>query len=380
MSAAEWLFAGSLFALLYIYLGYPAILVILAKWMHAPVSKGECTPSVSILIAAHNEAACIGKTIENKLGLDYPGDKAEIIVISDGSDDETDEIVRGYASRGVKLIRQEPRAGKTSALNLAIPSARGEIIVFSDANSLYEYDAIRKLLANFKDPEVGYVTGKMIYVNPDGSVTGDGCSAYMRYENRLRALETAIGSVVGVDGGIDAVRKALYRPMNADQLPDFVLPLDVVDQGYRVVYEPWAVLRETALAEASDEYRMRVRVSLRAFWALKDMRHLLSFRRNPLYAWQLWSHKVLRYLSFVFLACAYIGNALLVPEAFFYAVLFAMQTLGYAACLAAPCLPKAGFRFVHMVHYFVLINVAALHAFLKFVLGQKQVVWTPRKG
>jgi glycosyltransferase involved in cell wall biosynthesis len=348
--------------------------------MHAPVRKGECTPSVSILIAAHNEAECIGKTIENKLGLDYPGDKAEIIVISDGSDDETDEIVRGYASLGVKLIRQEPRAGKTSALNLAIPRTRGEIIVFSDANSLYEADAILKLLANFKDPAVGYVTGKMIYVNPDGSVTGDGCSAYMRYENRLRALETAIGSVVGVDGGIDAVRKSLYRPMRADQLPDFVLPLDVIAQGYRVVYEPGAVLRETVLAEASDEYRMRVRVSLRAFWALKDMRHLLSFRRNPLYAWQLWSHKVLRYLSFVFLACAYIGNALLVPEAFFYAVLFAMQTLGYAACLAAPCLPKAGFRFVHMLHYFVLINVAALHAFLKFVLGQKQVVWTPRKG
>ncbi|MGB4188686.1 MAG: glycosyltransferase family 2 protein [Syntrophales bacterium] len=380
MSAAEWLFAGSLFTLLYIYLGYPAILVILAKWMHAPVRKGECTPSVSILIAAHNEATCIGKTIENKLALDYPRERIEIIVISDGSDDETDEIVRGYASRGVKLIRQEPRAGKTSALNLAIPRARGEIIVFSDANSLYESDAILKLLANFKDPGVGYVTGKMIYVNPDGSVTGDGCSAYMRYENRLRTLETAVGSVVGVDGGIDAVRKALYRPMRADQLPDFVLPLDVVDQGYRVVYEPWAVLRETALAEASDEYRMRVRVSLRAFWALKDMRHLLSFRRSALFAWQLWSHKVLRYLSFVFLACAYIGNALLVPEAFFYAVLFAMQTLGYAACLAAPCLSKAGFRFVHMVHYFVLINVAALHAFLKFVLGQKQVVWTPRKG
>jgi len=380
MSSAEWLFAGSLLAIFYIYLGYPAVLMILAKLMPVPIHKGEYTPTVSILIAAYNEATCIGKTIENKLALDYPGDRNEIIVISDGSDDGTDEIVRGYAERGVKLIRQVPRTGKTSALNLAIPSARGEIIVFSDANSLYERYAIRKLVANFKDPRIGYVTGKMIYVNPDGSVTGDGCSAYMRYENRLRSLETAVGSIVGVDGGIDAVRKALYRPMRADQLPDFVLPLDVVAQDYRVVYEPSAYLRETALAEASDEYRMRVRVSLRAFWALKDMRHLLSFRRNALYAWQLWSHKVLRYLSFVFLAGAYIGNALLVPEAFFYAVLFAMQTLGYAACLAAPCLPKAGFRFVHMLHYFVLINVAALHAFLKFALGHKQVVWTPRKG
>jgi len=380
MSSAEWLFAGSLFTLLYIYMGYPALLMILAKWMPSPVLKGEYTPSVSILIAAYNEATCIGKTIENKLALDYPRDKVEIIVISDCSDDGTDDIVRRYAARGVKLIRQEPRAGKTSALNLAITRARGEIIAFSDANSLYESDAILKLLANFKDPGVGYVTGKMIYANPDGSVSGDGCSAYMRYENRLRSLETAVGSVVGVDGGIDAVRKALYRPMRADQLPDFVLPLDVVAQGYRVVYEPGAFLRETALAEASDEYRMRVRVSLRAFWALKDMRHLLSFRRNALYAWQLWSHKVLRYLSFVFLVGAYIGNALLVPKAPYYACLFTIQTLGYVAALAAPLIAQKGFRFVLMIHYFVLINVAALHAFLKFALGHKQVVWTPRKG
>ncbi|OPY91673.1 MAG: Poly-beta-1,6-N-acetyl-D-glucosamine synthase [Syntrophus sp. PtaU1.Bin208] len=380
MSPAEWLFAASLIILLYIYVGYPAALMILARLLPVPVRKGEYTPTVSILIAAYNEAKCIGKTIENKLALDYAGDKIEIIVISDGSDDGTDDVVRRYADRGVRLIRQEPRAGKTAALNLAIPRAKGEIIVFSDANSLYETDALRKLLANFKDPGVGYVTGKMIYVNPDGSVTGDGCSAYMRYENRLRTLETAVGSLVGVDGGIDAVRKTLYRPMRADQLPDFVLPLDVVAQGYRVVYEPGAVLREKALAEASDEYRMRVRVSLRAFWALRDMRHLLSFSWNALYAWQLWSHKVLRYLSFVFLAGAYIGNALLVTKESYYAGLFAIQSLGYVAGLAAPLVSNRGFRLAHMIHYFMLINVAAMHAFLKFTLGHKQVVWTPRKG
>ncbi|NPV03135.1 MAG: glycosyltransferase family 2 protein [Syntrophaceae bacterium] len=380
MSLAEWLFTGSLLAIFYIYLGYPIVLMILAKWTPIPVRKGEYKPTVSILIAAHNEASCIGKTIENKLMLDYPAGKTEIIVISDGSDDGTDEIVRKYAGRGVKLIRQEPRAGKTSALNLAIPSAKGEIIVFSDANSLYERDALRKLLSNFKDPSVGYVTGKMIYVNPDGSVIGDGCSAYMKYENRLRSLETAVGSIVGVDGGIDAVRKALYRPMRADQLPDFVLPLAVVAQGYRVVYEPGAILRETALAKSSDEYRMRVRVTLRALWALKDMRHLLNFGRDALFTWQLWSHKLLRYFSFVFLAGAYIGNAFLVSKEFYYAGFFAMQSLFYVAGLAAPYIANRGFRFVLMIHYFVLINVAALHAFLKFALGRKQVVWTPRKG
>ena len=149
------------------------------------------------------------------------------------------------SANGVHLIRQEPRAGKTLALNLAVGRAKGEIIVFSDANSSYSPDALRCLVENFNDPEVGYVTGKMIYTNPDGSPVGDGCTAYMKYENFLRTLETRIGSMVGVDGGIDAVRKSLYRPMNPDQLPDFVLPLRVVEQGFRVVYEPWRFCRSS---------------------------------------------------------------------------------------------------------------------------------------
>ncbi len=166
-------------------------------------------------------------------------------------------------------------------------------------------------MRNFADPEVGYVTGRMVYVDRQGTIIGDGCSAFMRYENRLRRYETALGSVVGVDGGIDAVRKSLYRFMRADQLPDFVLPLMVVEQGYRVVYEPEAVLQEPSLQNPADEYRMRVRVSLRALWALKDMRQLLTLRLNPLFAWQLWSHKVLRYLSFLFLIGAYLANGAL---------------------------------------------------------------------
>jgi len=240
----------------------------------------------------------------------------------------------------VRLIRQEPRAGKTSALNIAVPEARGEILIFSDANSIYEQNVLRELADNFNDPSVGYVTGKMIYTNADGTPSGDGCTAYMKYENRLRSWETSLGSIVGVDGGIDAVRKELYQPMNPDQLPDFVLPLKVVAQGYRVVYEPEAILKESSLATAKDEYKMRVRVALRALWGMWDMHHLLTlspsflpplsrsdareatpshlpplsrsdapeatpshlptFPPSILYAWQLWSHKVLRYLCFIF--------------------------------------------------------------------------------
>jgi len=372
----------SIALVLYVYLGYPLAALVLSRLRPRPVRKQEIEPSVSILIAAYNEESSIGATIENKLNLDYPEDKLEIIVISDGSTDNTDEIVRQYADQNVRLLRQEPRAGKTSALNLAINEVRGDIVVFSDANSLYAPQALRRLLSNFADPQVGYVTGKMVYANPDGSLVGDGCSSYMKYENALRAIETQLCSVVGVDGGIDAVRRELYRPMRADQLPDFVLPLSVVEQGYRVVYEPEALLWESVLKEPADEYRMRVRVSLRAFWALWDMRKLLGLQGNPLFAWQLWSHKVLRYLCFVFLTTMLISNTLLLQQGGFYSLLFLVQLLGYAGALAMPLLEARGYQFslLNFARYFLLLNLAAAHAFGKFALGKKQVLWTPRKG
>jgi cellulose synthase/poly-beta-1,6-N-acetylglucosamine synthase-like glycosyltransferase len=298
--------------------------------------------------------------------------------------------VRRYEGEKVRLIRQEPRAGKTSALNKAVPQSKGEIIAFSDANSLWEKSGLRNLVKNFNDPSVGYVTGKMVYGNPDGSMVGDGCTAYMKYENLLREFETKIGSVVGVDGGIDAIRKSLYQPMKNDQLPDFVLPLKVVEQGYRVVYEPSAILTEHALKDAKDEYKMRVRVSLRALWALRDMRSLLSFPRLPgprfpssyIFTWQMWSHKVLRYLCFLFLAGAFAANLALWPVSDTYRTIFALQCLAYLCAVFFPVLQKvwSPFKVLYFLNYFALLNLAAGHAFVKFLIGRKQTIWTPRKG
>lgn len=376
------LFFFSLLMLAYIYAGYPLAAALLARRRPRPVRKGVFEPRVTILIAAYNEEKVIGATLANKLALDYPPDKLEILVVSDESTDQTDAIVASFAHRGVRLIRQEPRAGKTAALNRAVVAAKGEILVFSDANSQYAPHALRYLVENFADPQVGYVTGKMVYTNSDGTMTGDGCSAYMRYENRLREAETAIGSVVGVDGGIDAVRRELYRPMNPDQLPDFVLPLRVVEQGYRVVYEPKALLWEAALQDVSDEYRMRVRVSLRAFWALRDMRQLLAWKNDPLFCWQLWSHKVLRYLAFLFLAGTFFGNLAVWSAGPGYRIFFILQFAAYLGVAICGGLERVGVRYrpFGFVHYFVLVNLAAAQAFGKFLLGRKQVVWTPRKG
>ena len=396
----------------YVYLGYPVLVILIGLVKNKKVKKGAYAPRVTILIAAYNEEKSIDATLRNKLELDYSKEKLEIIVISDDSTDRTDEIVKQYESEGIKFLRQTPRAGKTSALNMAVREASGEVLVFSDANSIWAQDALIKLMSNFFDPKVGYVTGKMIYTNPEGSTTGDGCTAYMKYENYLRSFETKVGSIVGVDGGIDAVRKELYQPMNPDQLPDFVLPLKVIEQGYRVVYEPKAILKEPSLRAAQDEYRMRVRVSLRALWALYDMRHLLTFTRSSsslsgtpshprnlspsipspshlltfspskLFAWQLWSHKVLRYLCFLFLIAAYLANLALWSESGFYKLFFVAQNIAYIGAILSPILEKKSFqsKILYLLYYFVLLNFASAHAFIKFLLRRKQVVWTPRKG
>ena len=375
----RFLFWAGLALGLYPYLGYPLIAALIARLRRRPVLKAAIAPRVSVLISAYNEARHIEATVRNKLASDYAGE-LEILVASDGSTDGTDEIVRSIAAQDprVRLYRQEPRAGKTAALNQLVTLASGEIVVFSDANSIYRADTITRLVGNFADASVGYVTGKMVYVNPDGAMVGDGCTAYMRYENALRAVETDLGSVVGVDGGVDAVRRSLYVPMTADQLPDFVLPLNVVLQGYRVVYEPAALLTEEALTDGSAEFRMRVRVALRALWALKDRQVLLFGAAGGLFAWQLWSHKLLRYLSFLPFIFAWLAGALLAPAGGFDLLFFAM----YCLVLALAALGAAGVRAApaRNAYYFALLKVASAVALRRYLRGEKQVLWQPRVG
>lgn len=381
----EWIFWILLLLGVYPYVLYPIVVKALGRFLHRRVNAADdFLPRVTVLTAAFNEAAHIEATVRNKLQQDYPAELIDIIVVSDESSDGTDEIVRRIAAEHprVRLIRQVPRQGKTSGLNLAMLEARGDIVVFADANSIYRPDTLRRLLRNFADPKVGYVTGKMVYVNPDGSLVGDGCSAFMRYENALRAAETQVGSVVGVDGGVDAVRRVLYKPMRADQLPDFVLPLTVVEQGYRVVFEPEANLTEDTLTTEGSEYRMRVRVALRALWALWDKRALLNPFRFGLFAWQLWSHKVLRYLSFLPLAGAMAINWLLLSAGPVYVLAIAGQIVFLLFTAAALIGPRAlgQSSLGRYCFYFALLNWASAVAFTRFLRGQKQVLWQPRTG
>ncbi len=381
------IFWFSFFLLFYIYFGYPLAVKALAAVRSRPINKSEDhQPKVSILVAAYNEAKDIEATLRNKIALDYPADQMEILVISDESEDGTDQIVERVAEESpvtVRLFRQVPRQGKTSGLNTLSQHAQGEILLFSDANSQWDTSTVSRLVRNFNDPNVGYVTGKMIYVHQDGSLVGDGCSAYMKYENWLRCQETRLGSVVGVDGGIDAIRKQLYQPLRADQLPDFVQPLKVVEQGYRVVYEPEALLKEEALTDGTSEFSMRVRVSLRALWALNDMKHLMNPARDPLFAWQMISHKFLRYGAFVPMATLALAALYLTPKAGIYT----LAALGYVGFVL---LAWQGHKkekegeslsaLYSIPYYFMLLNIASYKACVAFLKGEKKVIWNPRKG
>jgi cellulose synthase/poly-beta-1,6-N-acetylglucosamine synthase-like glycosyltransferase len=369
----------------WVYLGYPLCTWIAGKLLRRTVRQCAFQPRISLLIAAHNEADCIEATLRNKLESDYPADKLEILVISDSSTDGTDAIVEQLAATSrvpVRLLRQENHAGKTAALNMAVPHATGAVIVFADANSIYAPDALSRLVENFSDADVGYASGRMLYQTQTESGIAESCSTYMQYESFLREAETATGSIIGVDGGIDAVRADLYTNMAADDLPDFMLPLNVADKGYRVVYDARAKLYEDALDSTEAEFQMRVRVSLRALWTLWKKRNLLNPLRYGGLAIQLWSHKVLRYLCFIPTFALWPLSALLATQHWFYALAFVGQTAVYAMLLLNVAERKLGpaARIIALMRYITLLNLACAVALFKFLRGERQTVWKPRTG
>ncbi len=380
MSVAKTLFIVSKAVLIYIYIGYPLLCLLLSKIKSSKYKIDDITPSVTIIIAAYNEEDFIVETVQNKLSLDYPSDKLEIIVVSDASSDDTDTLVTSIAEQNSRVIflRQQNRRGKTAALNTAAEVATGEILVFSDANSIYNKSTLLNLVKPFADSSVGYVTGKMVYNVSEGSASGDGCSSYMKYENRLREIESNFGSVVGVDGGIDAVRKQLYTTMPEDMQPDFVLPLSVIENGRRVVFTSPALVSENTLGNSSEEFSMRVRVIIRALWAIKSFTHLLNPFKYGLFSWQLFSHKILRYLAPLFLLGCLISSVFMFNDGTWWAIWFPAQVAFYLLALAGSRVEKAVSPLITFPLYFTLVNLASAVALVRFLKGKKMVVWKPR--
>jgi cellulose synthase/poly-beta-1,6-N-acetylglucosamine synthase-like glycosyltransferase len=367
-------------ALAYTYAGYPVLVAAVARLRPRRVARDEkFMPTVSVVITAYNEERDLAAKLDNTLALDYPKDKLEIIVASDCSSDRTDEIARSFSARGVRLHRQPERLGKTAAQNSAVEIARGEIILFSDATTLYRPDVLRAMLPNFADSTVGCVAGRLVYVDPASSSVGQGARSYWGYETFLKRSESRASSLIGVSGCLYAVRRAAYVPLYNEACSDFIIATKMVEQNLRAVYEPTAVCTEETNRRTDKEMKMRVRVITQTFTDLWRHRAMMNPLRGGFYAVQLVSHKLMRYLVPVFLVAVFAAALALAPRSWFYALAALAQTIFYAAALAGLLLERAGARssLLALPQYFVLANAAALVACYKFARGERYARWEP---
>lgn len=374
------LFWSATAALFYTYVGYPLLLLVVSRLRPRVVKRDPAlTPTISVVITAYNEERDLAAKLDNTLALDYDPAKLEVIVASDCSSDRTDEIARSFASRGVKLHRQAERLGKTAAQNAAVEKAAGEIVVFSDATSLYRSDVLRELVPNFADPTVGCVAGSLIYVDPAQTNVGRGALSYWDYEVFLKQCESRVRSLIGVSGCMYAVRRSAYIPLYNEACSDFLIATKMVEQNLRAVLEPAAICTEETNQAGPREFHMRVRIIAQTYTDLWRHRAMLNPLRSGFYAVQLLSHKVMRYLVPVFLILLLTSSLALATSSRFYAAIALMQICFYLAALAGWAFERAGkqIRLLALPQYFTLANVAALIAYYKFIRGERYASWEP---
>ena len=374
----ELLLWGAIVLLAYIYMGYPVLAIAIARLRPRRTAKQPTPLRVTVIITAYNEEAGIEQKIRNVLALDYPRHLLDILVASDASSDATDRIVLGIGAPSVRLLRVEGRVGKTACQNAAAAAAVGEILVFTDATTQLEAQALLALCSNFHDPSVGCAAGRLTYVAVRDDATGKGGTSYWGYEIKLRMAESSLGSLIGVSGCLYAVRASAYRPIAPELISDFVIAMVVREQGLRTVLEPEAVCYEHTLDRPDRELAMRVRVGMRSLLALTSQKRFLNPFRYGVFAWQLWSHKLLRYLSPVFWVTALLANAVLALDGR-YVWLLGMQL---AVLLAGglgftPLRPFGKSRLLAQSYYFVLTNLASALSLFRYLRGERVVTWTP---
>lgn len=364
--------------LAYIYAGYPILAILLARVVPRHVDKGPAFAKVTAIITAYNEEKHIEHKIRNVLALDYPKELLDIIVASDASSDATDRIVLACEAPNVSLLRVEGRLGKTACQNVAASAASGDILVFMDATTMTDASALQAMVGNFHDPSVGCVAGRLVYRARGADATGQGGTSYWGYESVLRMAESALGSLIGVSGQLYAVRRSAYRPIAPELISDFVIAMVIREQGLRTVLEPAAVCFEETLDRADQELSMRIRVSLRSLFALVTQRRFLNPFRYGAFAWQLWSHKLLRYLSPVFWIIALLANAALALQGQ-YVLLLVVQALILVLGLLGflPLRRFGNLRLVAQPYYFVLTNIASAVSLFRLLRGERIVTWTP---
>jgi cellulose synthase/poly-beta-1,6-N-acetylglucosamine synthase-like glycosyltransferase len=362
--------------LFYVYAGYPLLLALIGLFVRRHRPAAGYTPRISVLIAAYNEEEAIERKIQQTLALEYPKEKLEVLVLSDCSTDRTDEIVKAFPDSRVRLVRMPERRGKTFAQNVGVKEAAGEVIIFSDATAIYHPKALLYLACNYYDFTVGAVSGRYQYFDPgEQSPTGLGSMAFWNYENLIKKMQSRIRTITGCCGCIYSVRKEAYTELPADIISDLVQPLQAIRKGYRVVFEDRALAYEETTQSTSEEFSMRVRVVTRAMRGLLSVSDLLKPWKFAWPAFQLWSHKIMRWIVPLFLIVLLIANLALIDLPF-YKFTLAVQLFFYAAALLNILVPlHRQWKPLGIPLFFCTLNAAALVSMFEICRGRKYVTW-----
>lgn len=369
-----WLFAA---IVCYVYLLYPVLVRTLALVAGRRVRcRSGYLPTVTVLITAYNEEKSLASKLDNVLAVNYPAERLNVIVVSDASSDGTDELVQAYnKAQRVRLLRVEGRRGKTACQNAGVSQATGEIVVFTDATTRIQPDAIRAMMENFADPEVGCVAGTLVYLGKEQNLTAAGGLSYWNYEVALRSAESRLGTLIGVSGCLYAVRRSVYCPIAPDLISDFVIAMRMRDQGLRTVLERRAVCYEGTLERSRQELSMRVRVALRSINAIVSERRFLNPFRDPAFAWRLWSHKLLRYATPYCLLLVLAASVVLDREPFYRLALLAQGLLVVVGITGFVLRGRLGL--LTKPYYFLLTNLASIIATVRYLRGERIVTWNP---
>ncbi len=356
----------------YSYFIFPAILYVLVRMKAKTFNESEDQePSVTLLISAYNEATVIEEKIQNSLNLDYPSNKLQIFVLDDGSSDGTDGIVASYAGQGITHFRVDGRGGKNVAINETWPEISSDIVVFSDANCMYQEDAIRCLVKHFSDERIGCVCGELRYISAEtGSSLGE--NLYWKYEQVLKKWQSRMGEVLVLNGSIFAVRRELFRPLHPKIANDFQIPVAVANQNFAIIYQPEAVATEKVAESARDEFGRKARIIARGyegfFHCFMDFRgmRLFQFISQKFLRWNVWMAMVLMFATNLFL----LHNA-------FFRFVFVAQLVFYAFACAGPLLNRVRIPGVGIPYYFCIVNLGAFVGLLRFISRKQKANWEP---
>jgi len=380
--------------LTYVWVGYPLILRLLnvgqqlmlrlrpGRREPSPAAWGDATPRLSVIVAAYNEAGCIRTKLDGTLAQRYPAQRLEVIVVSDGSTDGTDAIVRGHPDPRIRLLRQEPRAGKSAALNRGVAAARGDVLVFTDANALFGPDALAALAAPFADPLVGVVSGQGLY----GSVDVDARAVagfYARYEAAIKVGESALGFLASTDGAIYAMRRSLYTELEPNEVNDLLHPIQAILAGMLSRFAPAAYTVEPPSSGGRQEFHRHVRIVAQGMHLLRRWLPSLVARRQPRAVWMLLSHRLLRWATAPALLTLLVANvALVVERGGAYTFTLAGQAAFYALVLAGGLADRAGrgLGTLALPYYFCVVAAAQMAGLVRFLRGGAQAVWSPTGG